>query len=148
AALLILAIYLPLARRARTGEPVRGPFLNAFEALLTFIRDQVAKPSIGEHDADKYVPFLWTMFLFVLFCNLLGMIPFLGSPTASLSVTGALAFCSFLLIHGAAVVKMGPLHYAKSYVPHIDVPFGMGYFLIPMIVGIEALGHLIKAGVL
>ena len=37
------------------------------------------------------MPFLWTMFLFILFCNLLGMIPFLGSPTASIWVTGALA---------------------------------------------------------
>jgi F-type H+-transporting ATPase subunit a len=148
AALLILAIYIPLAKRARTGTPVHGPFMNAFEALLTFIRDQVARPSIGEHDADRYVPFLWTIFLFVLFCNLLGMVPFLGSPTASLSVTGALAFCSFLVIHGAAVAKMGPLGYAKSYVPHIDVPPALAIFLIPMIVGIEAMGHVIKAGVL
>ena len=42
----------------------------------------MARPNLG-HGADKYVPFLWTLFLFILFCNLLGMIPFLGSPTAS-----------------------------------------------------------------
>ena len=148
AAGLIILIYVPVARWARTGAPPRGFLWNTFESILTFIRDQVAKPCIGEHDADKYVPFLWTLFLFILFCNLLGMLPFMGSPTASISVTGALAVCAFVAIHGSAVAKMGPLHYLKSYVPHIDVPFGIGYLLIPMIVIIEAMGHFIKAFVL
>jgi len=147
AAGLILVIFIPLARRAQSGEPVRGGFWNAFEAVLTFIREQVAKPYIG-HDADRFVPFLWTLFLFILFCNLLGMIPFLGSPTASISVTGALAVITFVTIHGSAIAKMGPGHYLKSYVPHIDVPFGMGYILVPMIVAIEVLGNFIKAFVL
>src|SRR5262249_48126795 len=119
AAGLTLAIFIPLARRARTGEPLRGPFANAFESLLTFIREKVARPYLGDHDTDRYVPFLWTMFLFILFCNLLGILPYLGSPTASLSVTGALALCSFVLIHGAAVVSLGPGRYLKSYMPHV-----------------------------
>jgi len=148
AAGLIAAIFIPLARRAQSGAPPRGRLWNAFESLLTFIRDQVAKPCIGEHDADRYVPFLWTMFLFILFCNLLGMFPYLGSPTASITVTGALALCAFLVIHGSAVVKMGARGYLKSYVPHLDVPFGMGYLIVPMIVGIEVMGNFIKAGVL
>jgi F-type H+-transporting ATPase subunit a len=145
---LILWIFIPLARRAQTGAPPHGAFWNAFESLLTFIRDKVAKPCIGEHDADRFVPFLWTLFLFILFCNLLGMFPFLGAPTASLSVTGALALCAFAVIHGAPIAKMGTAGYLKSYVPHMDVPFGMGYLLIPGIVAIEILGHFIKAFVL
>lgn len=147
AAGLILAIFIPIARRMRSGEPPTGPFWNAFEFLLSFIRDKVAKPCIG-HDADHYVPFLWTLFLFILFCNLLGMVPYLGSPTASISVTAALAIIAFFVIHGSAVAEMGPTHYLKSYVPHIDVPFGMGYLLIPMIVVIEVIGNFIKAFVL
>lgn len=147
AAGLILAIFIPLARRASSGEPPKGYFWNAFEGILAFIRDKVAKPYIG-HEADHYVPFLWTLFLFILMCNLLGMIPFMGSPTASISVTGALAVIAFVAIHGGAVAEMGPAHYLKSYVPHIDVPFGMGYILIPMIVVIEVIGNFIKAFVL
>lgn len=147
AALLVLLIYIPLARRAQTSETPKGPFWNAFEGILTFIRDRVAKPAIG-HDADLFVPFLWTLFLFILFLNLLGMIPFLGSPTASITVTGSLALITFFVIHGSAVAKMGPGHYLKSYIPHIHVPFGIGYFLIPMIVVIEVFGNLIKALVL
>jgi F-type H+-transporting ATPase subunit a len=148
AAGLIVAIFVPLARRAQKGDPPKGLFWNAFESLLTFIRDRVAKPSIGEHDADRFVPFLWTIFLFVLFCNLLGMFPYLASPTASLSVTAALAVCSFFAIHGSAVAKLGVGPYLKSHVPHAHVPYGMGYILIPMIVAIELMGHFIKAFVL
>src|SRR5262249_11873820 len=108
----------------------------------------VARPNIGEHDADKYVPFLWTLFLFILFCNLLGIFPFLASPTASITVTGTLAVIAFFVIHGGAVAKMGPTHYLQSYIPHIEIPFGIGYFLIPMIAGIEVIGNLIKTFVL
>src|SRR5262245_50643428 len=107
AAALILAIFIPLARKARNGELPKGRWWNAFESLLTFVRDEIARPGIGGHDADKYVPFLWTVFLFILFCNLLGLMPFLGAPTASIAVTAALALCSFILIHGSAILKMG-----------------------------------------
>ncbi|MFN4259798.1 MAG: F0F1 ATP synthase subunit A [Gemmataceae bacterium] len=148
AAGLIIAIYVPLARRLRTGEPPRGRWDNTFEVLLTFIRDQVARPNIGEHDADKYVPFLWTLFLYVLFCNLLGMIPLAGSPTASIYVTGGLALVAFFAIHGAAIAKMGFVHYFESQWPHMDIPFGMGYVIKPLIFGIEMVGHVLKCFVL
>jgi F-type H+-transporting ATPase subunit a len=107
AALLVIAIYVPLARRLRTGEPARGAFANSFEVLLTFVRDQIARPSLGEDKADRYMPFLWTLFLFILFNNLLGLLPFLGSATASIYVTGALALIVFFAIHGSAILAMG-----------------------------------------
>ena len=147
AALLTFLIYVPLARRARSGEPPRGAWWNAWESILTFIREQIAKPYVG-HEADKYVPFLWTVFLFILFCNLLGMFPFLGSPTASFSVTAGLALVAFFFIHGSAIFKMGGKHYVESYFPHMDVPFGMGYVIVPMIGIIEIFGNFIKAFVL
>lgn len=153
AAVAVAAIFIPMARRAQRGDPPRGWWDNAFESLLTFIRDEVAKPNLGDHDADHYVPFLWTLFLFILFCNLLGMIPFLGSPTASIWVTGGLAVCSFIVIHGAAIAKMGVGHYVKSLWPHIEVGhnlfarlFGLGLSLAIFL--IEIVGNIIKAGVL
>jgi len=148
AAVLILCIFIPLARRAESGDPPRGFFWNTFESLLTFIRERVAKAAIGEHDADRFVPFLWTVFLFILFCNLLGMFPFLGSPTASLAVTAALAICAFVMIHGSAIAKQGIGHYFAHHFPHIDAPFGLGTPISVMIGVIEMFGHLIKAFVL
>jgi len=144
---LLIAIFVPLCRRSQQGAMPKGPWWNAFESFLTFIRDEVAKPNLGEHDADKYVPLLWTMFLFILFCNLLGMIPFMGSPTASIWVTGALAACSFVVMHGAAIAKMGGIGYLKSMWPHIDVPYA-GWIIALMIFTIELVGTGIKAFVL
>lgn len=148
AAVLILLIYIPLARRAQDGSLPKGRFWNTFESLLTFIRNKVAMPNIGAHDADKYVPFLWTIFLFVLFCNLLGMFPYMGSPTANITVTGVLAIMAFLAIHLAAIAKMGAAGYFHAHVPHVEAPFGLGYAIVPLIVGIEILGHFVKAFVL
>jgi F-type H+-transporting ATPase subunit a len=148
AAVLMIVIFIPLCRRARSGSPPRGPWWNAFESLLTFIRDDVAKPAIGEHDADLYVPYLWTLFLFILFCNLLGLVPFgFASPTASIWMTGALAVCSLIMLHGCAIVKMGPIHYVKSLWPHIDVPY-VGWFFSLAIFAIEFAGTFIKSAVL
>ena len=147
AAGLAAAIFIPLARRAQDGDPPRGIFWNAFESRLTFIRDQVAKPCLG-HDADRYVPFLWTQFIFILLCNLLGMFPFMGSPTASISVTAGLAVIAFFVIHGCAVADMGLFHYLKSYIPHFDMPLAMRIPLILLMVPIEAFGNIIKAFVL
>jgi F-type H+-transporting ATPase subunit a len=148
AAALVMAIYIPLARRIQRGDPPKGAWDNAFESVLTFIRDEVAKPNLGEHDADRYVPFLWTLFLFILVNNLLGMLPWMGSPTANIYMTGALAAMVFCVIHGSAIAKMGLFHYIASLWPHMDVPYGLGFVLKPMIFVIELGGTVIKSGVL
>ncbi len=142
AALLLLAIFVPLAQKVRDGSAPSGRWWNFFESFLTFIRDYVAKPNIG-HDADRYVPFLWSLFLFILFCNLFGMLPFGGSPTADISVTIVLAVVTFCFIHGSAIAKMGFTHYLQSYVPHMDIP-GVGLFIALL----EIIGNVIKGVVL
>lgn len=190
AAVLILLIFIPLARRIRSGELPRGRFWNLFEGMLVFVRDQIARPNISTHHshpqemhiadehghqegfashqhgvqsvhgghaevhaADKYVPFLWTLFLFVLFCNLLGMIPLMGSPTASIWVTGGMALISFLMLHGCVIAQYGVQGYWRSLWPKIDMPPGavfkvMGLIFTILIGLIEFLGTFIKSGVL
>jgi F-type H+-transporting ATPase subunit a len=148
AALLVLACYIPLAKRLRSGTPPRGAWDNLFEVFLTFVRDRIAKPSLGDHDADRYVPFLWTVFLFILFNNLLGMVPFGASATGSIYVTVGLALCVFIAIHGSAVAKMGFVHYMQTLWPHFDVPFGLGYIIKPVVFVIELVSVLVRNGVL
>ena len=170
AAGIILAIYIPLAKRIKGGGLPTGWWWNLFEGLFVFIRDQIARPNLddphagheheghghGEHDhgppaeaheADKYVPFLATMFLFILLCNLLGLVPFLGSPTASIWVTAGLALCSLVMMHGAAIAKVGVVRYLVSLWPRIDVPY-VGWFFSLFIFLIELAGSFIKSGVL
>src|SRR5438105_13192140 len=76
------------------------------------------------------------------------MIPFMGSPTASIWVTGALGLISFCMMHGAAIAKMGPVSYVKSLWPPMDIPLPIAVFLKPMIFAIELMGTVIKSGVL
>jgi F-type H+-transporting ATPase subunit a len=148
AALLILLIFLPIARRARKGDVPRGGFWNFFEGMLTFIRDEIAKPNLGAHHADKFVPFLWTVFLFILFCNLLGMVPWLGSPTASVWVTGALAVISLLVMHLVPIFMHGPVKYLKSMWMDTGLPLYAAFPISFMIFVIELGGTFIKSFVL
>ena len=143
AALMILVFTL-LAQRIKMGGAPKGLFWNFFEILLLFIRDEVVRPSIGKHDADKFLPFLWSQFFFILFCNLLGILPWAGSPTGSLSVTVPLAVIAFCAVVGTGVNKFGAGGYLKSLVPHLELPGAMGVVLIPMIFGIEVIGLFIR----
>ncbi|VTS04300.1 atp synthase f0 subunit a : ATP synthase subunit a OS=Singulisphaera acidiphila (strain ATCC BAA-1392 / DSM 18658 / VKM B-2454 / MOB10) GN=atpB PE=3 SV=1: ATP-synt_A [Tuwongella immobilis] len=120
AAVLLVLVFVTVAQFLKKGKIPRGRLLNAFEFLLLFIRDQVAKPTIGEHDYKRYLPFLWTLFLFILAMNMLGMIPFMGTATASIYVTGALALIAFGVIHGGGVKEHGWGGYIKTFKPHIE----------------------------
>jgi F-type H+-transporting ATPase subunit a len=94
------------------------------------------------------VPFLWTIFFFVLALNLFGMIPWMGSPTGSLAVTSTLALITFFVVIGAGMQKLGTFGMIKSLVPHMDLPFPIKIFLVPFIFCIELFGLLVKHGVL
>jgi F-type H+-transporting ATPase subunit a len=206
AALVILAIFIPLSKKIRDGGLPRGVFWNFFESILMFIRDEIARPNLDdphphhahddhghghghddpshhhpnktedvpaaafpvqehakhvgekllspEHAGDKFVPFLWTLFMFILVTNLLGMIPFLGSPTASVWVTGALAVMVFIILHAVPTVARGhPLKYLASIYPHIDLGSNLGARIAGGILGfgifcIELFGTAIKSFVL
>jgi F-type H+-transporting ATPase subunit a len=148
---LVLLIFIPLARRLRDGTLARGLWQNFWEMLLVFVRDEVAVLAIGPEQADKFVPFLWTEFLFILFCNLLGLIPFLGSPTASMWATGGLALCSFVAIYAAGIGHMGLLRFLRVTIwPPMEIPamFGFGWAIKLMIALIEVVGLWMKSSVL
>lgn len=145
---LMLVIFIPLARRIATGRPPRGVVWNLFEAMLVFLRDEVARPAIGRHDAERFLPFLWSMFFFILFCNLMGLIPWAGSPTGSLACTGALALISLCTVIGSGMVRFGVVRYWTGLVPQMELPLVLAVLLKPMVLGIEVMGLLIKHGVL
>lgn len=147
-ALLIGWLFIGLANRLRNSEAPRGRFSNMLEAVLLFLRDEVARPAIGQKEGDKYVPLLWTTFLFVLFCNLMGMVPWVGAPTAAMGVTFGLALVTF----GTGIVmgskKFGPVGFWLNQIPPMDLPIYMAVVLKPMLWVIEVLGMFIKHGVL
>lgn len=134
AAALLVAILVPTARRKDTIP--RG-LRNFFEVFLVFLRDNIALPQMG-HKATLFLPFLATVFFFILCCNLLGLVPFGATATGNISVTASLAAISFLTIHLSGIWKHGPAHYARSIVPPVPI------FLYPVMLFIEIAGHLTK----
>lgn len=147
-AVLMFLIFIPMAWHLRGGRPPRGRLMTFFDAILCYIRNHVARPAIGEHEAGRFLPFLWNLFFFVLFCNLMGLLPWAGSPTGSLSVTGVLALLTFGAVVGAGIQEHGLLGYFKGLVPHMDMKGALGIVLVIMLWFIELAGLCIKHAVL
>ncbi len=144
-ALLLGWMFVSLANKLRAsgGNATRGRFSNALEAILLYMRDEVARPAIG-HDGDKYVPLLWTVFFFVLGLNLMGMIPWVGAPTGAFGCTTGLAMVTFLtgLIMGSK--KFGIVGFWTNQVPSMDLPAALGIPIKSLLFVIEVLGLGIK----
>ena len=147
-ALLLWAIFSWLARQAEEGDRPRGKLWNLLEVFVVFIRDEVARPAIGKHDADRFVPLLLTFFFFVLGCNLMGMLPWLGAPTGSWGATAGLAVVTFGAVIVFGMKKFGPVGFFLNQVPSMELPFVLAIFLKPMIFAIELLSLCIKHAVL
>src|SRR5271157_6350326 len=144
AAVLVIVVMVPVVRHISRNYVSRGRFANMIEAMLLFIRDDVARPAIGGHAADRFLPYLWTVFFFVLFCNLLGMIPGGASPTGNINVTAVLALMTFATVLMAGVKELGFVGYWVGIVPHLDVPGVLKPFLWGLMFFIEVAGLLIK----
>ncbi len=138
AAAILLLIFPMLGRRyaamlARPPEQrVPRGFTNLFESMMQFIRNEVARPVLGDK-TDRFMPFLWTMFFFILTCNLLGMIPldpivYLasgtklkhigGTATGNIMITAGLAICSFIMIHVSGMQQIVIELQAGTYGQH------------------------------
>ena len=146
-ATIIALLFIRLAQKLKAGGVPRGRMLHLLEGLLLYLRDQVAIPAIGKHDADRFLPLLWTLFFFIFGCNLMGLVPWTGSPTAAFGATVALALITFATVIIAGVAKFGPIGFLLNQVPHMDLPWFM-WPLKPMIWVIEVGGLLIRHGVL
>ncbi len=144
--LFIMAMLLVLFGRAASSyrkNPGQAPqgLANVLEPLVVFVRDDIAVPSLGEKKAQKFLPFLLTVFFFILFANLLGLIPFIGgfNITGTVGITAVMATFVFLLT---------TLNGNKHYWGHLFWPPGVPVFVMPIIIPIEIIGMFLKPIVL
>jgi F-type H+-transporting ATPase subunit a len=149
AAVLVAAVLIPAARRARKAreagakEGPRGGH-NVMEAFILFLRDEVAKPNVGPH-GERFYPYIIAVFFFILFCNLLGLVPWGASPTGNISVTAALAILTFLIVEVAGMRALGLAGYSKTVFYAPPGMGGVGKFLMMLIMTpVEFLGKLTK----
>jgi len=134
---LLVWVLLYMAKRYRAGHGVKTAptgVQNLIEPVITFIRDEVAKPNLG-HKYEKYFPYLLTVFFFILINNLVGLIPGTANVTGNIAFTLVLAGISFIIIM---------LSTKKHYWGHIfnppGVPWGVKIILVP----VEILGIFTK----
>ncbi len=144
--LLIMTLLVVLFGRAAASyrkNPGQAPkgLTNVLEPLVMFVRDEIAVPSLGEQKAKKFLPFLLTVFFFILFANLLGLIPFIGgfNITGTVGITAVMATFVFLLT---------TLNGNKHYWGHLFWPPGVPVFVMPIIIPIEIIGMFLKPIVL
>ncbi len=129
-ALLVIVIFVTLARRYQRGvgreTAPKGLFHNLFETLFMFVRDEIARPNLGEK-TERFLPFLSTAFFFILFCNLLGLVPFGATATANISVTAVLAAFTFIITQ----VSANKDHWAHLFGPP-GTPLPVRFILFPV----------------
>lgn len=151
---LLLAAFLVwltmwLAGRALERQRTRGPgapkgMASLIEAMVLFVRNDVAIANIG-HGGAKFAPYILTLFWFVLYCNLLGLLPFGATATGNLAVTGALALTATLTIEISGMVALGPKGYAKTIVFVPAGTTGVTAVLLTLImIPVELIGKLVK----
>jgi F-type H+-transporting ATPase subunit a len=216
--LVLVLLFAKFAQKIQGGRPPKGKFWNLLEVFLLFIRDQIARPTLGGHHEEdsvhpehghelggpyaehgradhgktvvelereeaqhpasgeqaaagahdphaghghqhshvhmhpdmmnRFLPLLWTIFFFVLGCNLMGMVPWTGAPTAAFGVTLAMAGVTFLTVIVAGMMQFGVIGFFLNQIPGMDLPWYMAIIIKPMILAIELLGLCIKHGVL
>jgi F-type H+-transporting ATPase subunit a len=138
---LMLIIFLNIAKayKRNPNEAPKG-LQSLLEPIILFVRDEIAKPSIG-HKYDVFLPFLLTIFFFIWIANILGLIPFIGgfNVTGNIAVTLVLALFTFVM----TTVKGN-----KNYWAHIFATPGVPGWLLPLMVPIEIMGMLTKPVVL
>jgi F-type H+-transporting ATPase subunit a len=146
AAFVVLVTFLLMARtvRARADERAPSGFSNAMEALVLYFRDEVVRPNIG-HGADAYTPYVLTLFFFILTMNLMGLVPWGGSATGNISVTAALAICTFVLVEVSGMRALGFKGYLGTifYAPKGMHP-AMQVMMLVIMTPVEFLGKLTK----
>lgn len=145
AAIILVWLILSTARHMRRnkGQAPKG-VQNLVEPVVLFIRDEVAKPAIGDKKYEKFMPFLLSLFFFILLNNLLGLIPifpFGANVTGNIAVTLVFALFTFFVTH----IKANKHYWKELYNP--DVPWWLK-FPIPLMPIVEISGVFTKPFVL
>ncbi len=159
--LILIIVGLWAASKIRTGDASQGAeayvtrsrFAHLIEVICQYLREEVARPLLGDR-TEKLMPFLWTIFFFILVNNLLGLTPIRdifhiigihedwigGTATQNIWVTGTLAVIAALVFNVAAVMRLGPVGFVKHMMG------GLPWYMFPialLLLAIEAAGQFI-----
>jgi F-type H+-transporting ATPase subunit a len=143
ALLLLLGVSASHKRHSHESGRPKG-FAAGMESVILYLRNEIYMPVLGGHGAGKYVPFCLTLFFFILFCNLLGLLPWGSTPTGNVAVTLTLAIITFFVVEIAGIKALGAGYIGTIiYWPH-DMPFIMKALMTPIMTPVEIVGKITK----
>jgi len=136
AALIGLILFISLGRSyKKTGISHPKGIQSFLEPVVLFVRDDIAIPNIGEHRYEKYMPYLLSVFFFILINNIMGLIPFPppfgANVTGNIALTFVLALCTFLITQFSG---------NKTYWKHVFAAPGVPLWLLPVMIPVEVIG--------
>ncbi len=144
-ALMLLGAWL-ITRRLSSDLPL-SRWENLLEILVKGMENEIRE--ISQEPPRPYLPFVGTLFLFILLSNILNVVPGFTPPTASLSTTAALAICVFVAVPAYGIRSSGLLEYLKQYIRPtvIMLPFNlMGELSRTLALAVRLFGNLMSAG--
>lgn len=140
AAIVLTLLVARAARQTdRDGLVPRGRLRNFFEAIIVFLRDEVVYNIMGPKVGRRFLPLLLTFFFFILFNNLLGLVPTLATATGNINVTATLALTTFFATQISGMRENGFIGHWKALVPP-----GVPWPLVPIMIPIEIMGMFTK----
>jgi F-type H+-transporting ATPase subunit a len=146
ALLTILTMWFAAQRTRRLEQGERAPrgVLNGVEAFYLYLRDEVAMANIGR-GGERFVPLVITLFFFILYANLLGLVPGGATATSNIMVTAALAIVSLITIEVAGMKALGARGYLGTifYMPKGLHP-AMAAVMLVIMTPVELIGKLAK----
>ena len=135
-ALLCIMILWVVASRIKAGKG--GRLVGVFEILIGFVRKEIVLPNVGPRYARSLDPYFLTVFFFILFSNIIGLIPGTATATSNVSVTAGLAGMAFIVMQGVAIKDAG----IGKYLAHLTG--GVHWALWPIMIPVEFLGLFTK----
>ena len=126
---------------AMIGRP-RG-MGTTIEAMVLYFRNEIILPNVGPH-GEGYVPYLLSLFFFLLFANLLGLIPYGATPTGNISVTAAMAVLSFVVIELSGMRALGVKYLGTIFYWNTELPLPMRLIMFLIMSPVEFIAKLTK----
>ncbi|PYP62585.1 MAG: ATP synthase F0 subunit A [Gemmatimonadetes bacterium] len=145
---LLVGLVVILAARAhvRSTDKIGRPrgFAAGLEAVILYLRNDVFLPVLGGHGGERYIPLVLSLFFFILFCNLFGLVPYGSTPTGNVSVTATLAIVTFIVVEIAGMRALG-----RGYIGTIiywpnDMPMYLRLPLSVIMTPVEIIGKFTK----
>ena len=146
AAFLCIVILVGAARaHGRQTQAIGRPrgAATGIEAMVLYIRNEVILPNVGHH-GNGYVPFLLTVFFFILFANLLGLIPYGSTATGNISVTATLAILSFIVTEISGMRALGKGYWSTLFYWNTELPMVMRVIMFVVMSPVEIISKLTK----